>query len=581
MRFTGPEPASGGASTHHRCQVTEATNSSQPSERQPIAVGLITALWVPYALLAARYWFLCDDAFISFRYAKHLARGRGLTFNAGSEPVEGFSNLLWVLLAAIPEAALVDPAVVMPALSAACGAVLIWRVVAVASEDFGVGPMAALAAGAGLASAPAMGVWASSGLETMAFALLFFLAFEALVLRRGRAAQVGGALAIAGLVAVRAEGPAWALVVLFLAGLARSRDRGETPAEIAAAIGPAAIVACIGIAALEGFRLWMFGDWLPNTVRAKVSFSVPLVLRGAKYVALYGLTFPVQVLALLAAPFAIRRRLGGGSALVALALGVPIWAVVVGGDFFPMGRLLLAALPFGAVVAACALQALIDGPGREVAAGVAVVGIAIGVLPAADVHVVPEGLRAPLHFRLSDREFLSEHARWANLVRNTEKFALRGRALAEHTRRGETIVARAVGALGYYSELVVYDQYGLTDADVASRPLGPGPLQKSPGHDREVDAIFFADRDPDYLFARYVRGPSAAIAMADSLRRWSVPAALRDRYVPDFLETELPGELERGFLFLVRRARADEDPTAIWEDFETRRRALHRELQPS
>jgi len=41
-----------------------------------------------------------DDAFISFRYAEHLADGWGLAFNPGSSPVEGYSNFLWVLILA-------------------------------------------------------------------------------------------------------------------------------------------------------------------------------------------------------------------------------------------------------------------------------------------------------------------------------------------------------------------------------------------------------------------------------------------------------------------------------------------------
>ncbi len=41
-------------------------------------------------------WFLCDDAFISFRYVRNLLEGHGLVFNPG-EHVEGYSNFLWVL----------------------------------------------------------------------------------------------------------------------------------------------------------------------------------------------------------------------------------------------------------------------------------------------------------------------------------------------------------------------------------------------------------------------------------------------------------------------------------------------------
>ena len=40
-----------------------------------------------------------DDAYVSYRYARSLVEGHGLTFNPG-ELVEGFSNPLWVFLSA-------------------------------------------------------------------------------------------------------------------------------------------------------------------------------------------------------------------------------------------------------------------------------------------------------------------------------------------------------------------------------------------------------------------------------------------------------------------------------------------------
>jgi len=43
---------------------------------------------------------LFDDAMISMQYAKNLAHGAGLVWNAGGERVEGYSNPLWVLLMA-------------------------------------------------------------------------------------------------------------------------------------------------------------------------------------------------------------------------------------------------------------------------------------------------------------------------------------------------------------------------------------------------------------------------------------------------------------------------------------------------
>jgi len=43
---------------------------------------------------------LFDDAMISMQYAKNLAQGNGLVWNAGGERVEGYSNPLWVFLMA-------------------------------------------------------------------------------------------------------------------------------------------------------------------------------------------------------------------------------------------------------------------------------------------------------------------------------------------------------------------------------------------------------------------------------------------------------------------------------------------------
>src|SRR5436190_11748383 len=44
-----------------------------------------------------RYFVLFEDAMISMRYARHVAAGHGFVWNIGEEPIEGFTNLLWVL----------------------------------------------------------------------------------------------------------------------------------------------------------------------------------------------------------------------------------------------------------------------------------------------------------------------------------------------------------------------------------------------------------------------------------------------------------------------------------------------------
>ena len=64
------------------------TSPAEPSARPPApGPGIrlewlcLAACWVPYALLTRKFYFLCDDAFISFRYARNWIEGYGLRFN--------------------------------------------------------------------------------------------------------------------------------------------------------------------------------------------------------------------------------------------------------------------------------------------------------------------------------------------------------------------------------------------------------------------------------------------------------------------------------------------------------------------
>ena len=77
---------------------------SYPSNQKTLLIPIIIFL-VLIALLWAHASFylpfISDDALISMRYSQRLIEGRGLTWTDGSQPVEGYSNLLWVLLTAL------------------------------------------------------------------------------------------------------------------------------------------------------------------------------------------------------------------------------------------------------------------------------------------------------------------------------------------------------------------------------------------------------------------------------------------------------------------------------------------------
>jgi hypothetical protein len=59
---------------------------------------ILSAFAIAYAIYQAYHLaWICDDAYISFKYAQNLWLGNGLIFNPG-ERVEGYSNFLWTIL---------------------------------------------------------------------------------------------------------------------------------------------------------------------------------------------------------------------------------------------------------------------------------------------------------------------------------------------------------------------------------------------------------------------------------------------------------------------------------------------------
>jgi len=478
-----------------------------------------------YALLTARFNFVCDDAFISFRYAKHLAAGLGLRYNLGADPpVEGYTNFLWVLAMAAVERLGADPTVWSRVLSILCGAALIACVTSFVARRVSDSPAATLSAAMLVATFPPIAVWSTGGLDTMPFALAIFASFERLLGDPGhpRGAQAGTFALLAAL--VRADGAYWGALVLGVAAITWLADR--RPA-LLRSIGVAAAILIAGTAIYVSWRYAYHGDWIPNTARVKVGLSALTLTRGLDYVVSFVLTVTsVAVIAVLVPWTLSGRARAAALQCCALAGGTVAYAVLVGGDFMAMGRLLVPAMPFFAVLGA-AIVVRVAATGRPALAH-AVLGALVGlsVLPAFDVHPVPRSIREAFAFRWDLPGYVTEYGRWRAMRGNTFRWSLLGRALARHTKPGESIVMDAIGAVGYYSDLFIYDQYGLVDREAAGRETAPG--RRSSGHDRLVEVEHFLPRAPTYLGAHVAFGAPAA----PELPPLEVPPAYRVESIP-------------------------------------------------
>jgi hypothetical protein len=63
---------------------------------------IMAALFLLLLVHVQRGWVtIKDDAFITFRYAEHLAEGKGIVWNPGEGPVEGYTNFLFMVIMAV------------------------------------------------------------------------------------------------------------------------------------------------------------------------------------------------------------------------------------------------------------------------------------------------------------------------------------------------------------------------------------------------------------------------------------------------------------------------------------------------
>lgn len=468
-----------------------AVTTSESPARWPLLPGALL-----FALLAWKLNFLCDDAFISFRYSRNLAEGFGLRYNLAPDvPVEGYSNFLWVIWIALFEKLGLDPGVVARLSSAACGLALVLWVPLHARKRLQLGPLGTAAVGAFLGTLPAFALWATGGLATMPAALLLFGVYERL-LGDEEVPHGLGAAGFAALAALlRADGVIGVGLLLAAAALLWC-CQGRSPALRKALVQ----VVLVLIAVVTTHVLWRHGyyeQWVPNTARIKVGLSAFRLTRGFNYVMTWFLSMPATLVVLIAALPLLRR---GPRALVWPAWivigGTLAYSVWVGGDFMPFGRFLLAATPFLALLLAVLWkQGEARGPlAPPLAAGLTAICLLANVLVCFGTDLVPESIRSHFHFRLNSEAWQSELSMRSSMQSRTEEWTRLGRALALCTEPEQSMILAGIGAIGYHSRLEIMDRYGLVSPEVLESAT---PQEKaSPGHDIEVPTTFFYDQKP-------------------------------------------------------------------------------------
>lgn len=500
--------------------------SGRPRRWVFVLVGLALLLVFGVTLLGAihtRGLGAADDAFISYRIARNVAQGFGLSFNPEGPRVEAASNfLLTMMLAGAHRAdlSLIRSSLVISLASTVMTLLLLaWCVRRTAG---GLGLWAPFA----MATMTVVCRNVTNGLETSLFGLLLLAAVALYVLatdgpRPNRRLLFFSSLVFALVALTRPEGPMYMLALGLLRGWdLLGRWRAGRPLELRTELYWVAGFALLFLP----YTLWRvtyFEAWLPNTYHAKemqFAGAAGKLAVGGNYLKLMVLFEPLLPIALLGGALAQvvapdhRRR-----ALLAIVITQSCFMVLSGGDWphmFEFGRFLYPVLPLVLWLLADAGAVLVRLR-RRVTLGL--MATAVLALTQVDlVELVNPQMQAHYHFRVRTpltrdslaQAYIRELPRlsWDDWVeRSTQTWAMTryhnnfdaAAALWLRDRYGRQarVASIQAGQFAFWCEMPFFDMFGL---------VTPAVTQQG---DYEIDALadLIAAFDPT-IIAFYKHG---------------------------------------------------------------------------
>lgn len=506
-----------------------AAGGARPLTRTHIALLALAVIAGVVALMVQDGWvadrYMTDDAFISFRYARHLADGIGPVWSRGDR-VEGYTNFGWVLAIALAMKAGASPIDASRALGLAASAGVLASVPYMASQfrprgsgawwAVTLGAMAALSLNTGLA------LWTFAGLETTAFTLFVTLGVAAFLAeeRRGRATGGSGLLLFVAAL-IRPDG----VVVFAVAaawrwgGVAVRRDG----AAAGRALGWSASFAA-PFAAYWGWRWWYYGDFFSNTYYLKTGGGREFYERGGWYARDFISDYWAW-LALAAGFSAWRERQSahGGYRASAFALALlAAWMAYVaasGGDWMPYFRFFVPVLPLLYVVM---LHGLID----VAAAAASLVRTRQSVVRAVLVAVAVAAVAGSSLRAYDDTSARDPSGFHSDILPGSVKVSTHraiGLWLRDHLPPDATVAQIATGIVPYYSDLPTLDMLGVNDRHIAR--LDHRVPHQPAGHDKE-DGAYILLAKPAVIWLSV--GPEGA------------PRSRREDYAPPIDERIAP-----------------------------------------
>lgn len=510
-----------------------------------------------FVLHAAYLAVVAEDAFISYRFASHLAGGHGLTWNIGAAPVEGYTNFLWVLLAAVAISLGLPVTVFSQAVGVAAGLATLVYVYRYARTLLGLPRLQSVIPCALLVLSGPFATWSTSGMEMTLFTFFVVGAcyhWAAGLVGERKADGYITSVTLLAATLTRPEGLLIAAILLVTGWLSTDKSSRRY---FVAILRPAAVYLVV-VAAYVMWRFFYFGDLLPNTYYAKVAGSPFRLVRGAIYTTAFLVYFVLPWVPLLLVVWRKKRTENAGekrswrgaaraNPALAVCLGVcfvfTLYVIYIGGDYMAMYRFFVPVLPPMYLLVAAFCAPMLNGRSAMVASALLLLGAAFTFVHSTplDRALFPKPPRQHGHYGGVQTE------RW-----HTARLSLIGEFFGDNKHSGdESVATDAIGAISYYSGMTVYGFHGLVDPYIARRrAAGETPGLGLPGHEKTHLPYVLSLCPTNIMFSRLLTDEPAGYppeldpGVAETLRGEYEPVSV-------WLDDEVNGEA--GYFTFYRR----------------------------
>ena len=433
-----------------------------------------------YSFFCYNLNFTQDDAYISYRFVQNFLDGNGLVFNIG-ERVEGFTNFGWVLYMIFLGKLSLNYILISKITGYIFGAGVIYLVFLIASqlEEFKNKILIILSSVYITASSQSLAYWAIAGLETSAFA---FFALFSLYLYLNKNKLLPFVLITA--VMLRPEG---ALIAILFITIEFITSKKFPTFSFRSAIG----AFILGIPYLA-FKMYYYGDILPNSFYAKTGMTVTQLSNGLEYFVRFISHYGFYGIPLLIAIFLWKKLSKELKTVFLFTTCYTIYLILVGGDVLKVHRFFIPIIGLYAIVTAYAVSFLTQLIPKNI---YKLVSVTLAILLCGLTYYLPN-------------KFVKQYN---NLeIHFIDKMSIMADNIQSQDSTNFSVALPTIGVFSY--KLMghhIIDMLGLTDSTIAKHGEPPIEGMQTTWKESKHNSAYILNFAPDYIMFSTGVKPSA------------------------------------------------------------------------